>query len=57
MCLFVFVSSHNEAEEHEEQKTKGFECVGGFMADEAVNLLRGFYEQGNQNGKYDFPAI
>ncbi|XP_024395748.1 tRNA-specific adenosine deaminase TAD2 isoform X1 [Physcomitrium patens] len=41
--------SHNEAEEHEEQKTKGFECVGGFMADEAVNLLRGFYEQGNQN--------
>lgn len=28
---------------------KGFSCKGGIMADEAVSLLRTFYEQGNPN--------
>ncbi|CAH9131717.1 unnamed protein product [Cuscuta epithymum] len=28
---------------------KGFECVGGVMASEAISLLRSFYEQGNPN--------
>ncbi|RAL53247.1 hypothetical protein DM860_006919 [Cuscuta australis] len=28
---------------------KGFGCVGGVMASEAVSLLRSFYEQGNPN--------
>ncbi|WJX45989.1 tRNA(adenine34) deaminase [Trifolium repens] len=28
---------------------KGFKCVGGIMATEAVLLLRTFYEQGNPN--------
>lgn len=30
-------------------KIQKFQCVGGFMADDAVALLRGFYEQGNPN--------
>jgi len=38
--------SHDQAEA---QQTKGFECMGGFMADEAVALFQGFYENGNQN--------
>ncbi|KAK1291165.1 hypothetical protein QJS10_CPB17g01610 [Acorus calamus] len=28
---------------------KGFKCVGGIMASEAVSLFRSFYEQGNPN--------
>lgn len=47
----MLISSHDQAEAHEVQKTKGFECVGGLMADEAVALFQGFYENGNQNGK------
>ncbi|CAN4115084.1 unnamed protein product [Withania somnifera] len=27
---------------------KGFKCIGGIMASDAVYLLRSFYEQGNQ---------
>ncbi|XP_078167556.1 tRNA-specific adenosine deaminase TAD2-like [Carex rostrata] len=30
-------------------QSKGFKCMGGYMADEAVSLLRSFYEQGNPN--------
>ncbi|KAG6552590.1 hypothetical protein Mapa_005790 [Marchantia paleacea] len=30
-------------------KSRGFECVGGILADEGIALLRGFYEQGNPN--------
>jgi tRNA-specific adenosine deaminase 2 len=30
-------------------KTRGFQSVGGVMADEAISLLRSFYEQGNPN--------
>ncbi|KAG0627589.1 hypothetical protein M758_2G212900 [Ceratodon purpureus] len=41
--------SHDQAEAHEVQKTRGFECVRGLMADEAVALFQGFYENGNQN--------
>ncbi|KAG0627610.1 hypothetical protein M758_2G215000 [Ceratodon purpureus] len=41
--------SHDQAEAHEVQKTRGFECVGGLMADEAVALFQGFYENGNAN--------
>ncbi|KAG0627585.1 hypothetical protein M758_2G212500 [Ceratodon purpureus] len=40
--------SHDQAEVHEVQKTRGFECVRGLMADEAVALFQGFYENGNQ---------
>jgi hypothetical protein len=38
-------------------QSKGFKCTGGYMADEAVSLLRSFYEQGNPNGKICFPMI
>ncbi|KAG0588686.1 hypothetical protein KC19_2G261600 [Ceratodon purpureus] len=41
--------SHDQSEVHEVQKTRGFECVRGLMADEAVALFQGFYENGNQN--------
>ncbi|CAN6464875.1 unnamed protein product [Victoria cruziana] len=30
-------------------KGKGFKCIGGIMATDAVSLLRNFYEQGNPN--------
>ncbi|KAG0588691.1 hypothetical protein KC19_2G262100 [Ceratodon purpureus] len=40
--------SHDQSEVHEVQKTRGFECVRGLMADEAVALFQGFYENGNQ---------
>ncbi|GLJ18773.1 hypothetical protein SUGI_0335240 [Cryptomeria japonica] len=36
---------NNQAEE----KGRGFTCVGGLMADEAVHLFRSFYEKGNPN--------
>lgn len=49
--LLLFISSYDQAEAQEVQKPKGFECVGGLMADEAVALFQGFYESGNQNGK------
>ncbi|CAN1227398.1 tRNA-specific adenosine deaminase TAD2 [Linum perenne] len=32
-----------------EVAAKGFKCIGGIMAAEAVSLLRNFYEQGNPN--------
>lgn len=28
---------------------KGFKCIGGLMSEEAVSLLRSFYDQGNPN--------
>ncbi|XP_068657490.1 tRNA-specific adenosine deaminase TAD2 isoform X3 [Aristolochia californica] len=28
---------------------KGYKCIGGIMASEAVSLLRSFYDQGNPN--------
>ncbi|KAG0588685.1 hypothetical protein KC19_2G261500 [Ceratodon purpureus] len=49
MVAFMFISSHDQSEVHEVQKTRGFECVRGLMADEAVALFQGFYENGNQN--------
>lgn len=51
LVYLLFFSSYDQAEAHELQKTKGFECVDGLMADEAVALFQGFYENGNQNGK------
>lgn len=32
-----------------DQSRKGFNCIGGIMASEAVSLFRTFYEQGNPN--------
>ncbi|KAJ4748554.1 tRNA-specific adenosine deaminase [Rhynchospora pubera] len=33
-------------------QSKGFKCTGGYMADEAISLLKSFYEQGNPNGNF-----
>lgn len=49
--------SYDQAEAHELQKTKGFECVDGLMADEAVALFQGFYENGNQNAPRPHRAV
>ncbi|CAN1182156.1 tRNA-specific adenosine deaminase TAD2 [Linum perenne] len=42
--------SSNLQPQSSEVTAKGFKCIGGIMAAEAVSLLRNFYEQGNPNG-------
>ncbi|CAN1346253.1 tRNA-specific adenosine deaminase TAD2 [Linum perenne] len=41
--------SSNLQPQSSEVTAKGFKCIGGIMAAEAVSLLRNFYEQGNPN--------
>ncbi|XP_057421845.1 tRNA-specific adenosine deaminase TAD2 [Lotus japonicus] len=41
--------SNNRSLNNEVPSGRGFKCVGGIMASEAVHLLRTFYEQGNPN--------
>ena len=41
----------------DQEAGKGFKCVDGVMAEEAVDLLRGFYGQGNPNGEHNFHQL
>ncbi|KAJ3682985.1 hypothetical protein LUZ60_013212 [Juncus effusus] len=42
-------NSENSSSSSEVSQAKGFKCTGGFMSEQAVSLLRTFYEQGNPN--------
>ncbi|BBN14773.1 tRNA-specific adenosine deaminase 2 [Marchantia polymorpha subsp. ruderalis] len=42
-------NSSSGEDDGDSAKRRGFECVGGILADEGIALLRGFYEQGNPN--------
>ena len=48
---------HNFSSNIDQEAGRGFKCVDGAMAEEAVGLLRGFYGQGNPNGKHSFHEI
>ncbi|KAM7480943.1 hypothetical protein LguiB_005526 [Lonicera macranthoides] len=46
------LSLHSKCSEQtsgEISQGKGFNCIGGVMASEAISLFRNFYEQGNPN--------
>ncbi len=51
LCFVMVCSAEEEAVTNGLDKTRGFQSVGGVMADEAISLLRSFYEQGNPNGE------
>ena len=48
---------HNFSSNIDQEAGRGFKCVDGAMAEEAVGLLRGFYGQGNPNGKHNSHEI
>jgi hypothetical protein len=49
LCFVMVCSAEEESVTNGLDKTRGFQSVGGVMADEAISLLRSFYEQGNPN--------
>ncbi len=51
LCFVMVCSADEESVTNGLDKTRGFQSVGGVMADEAISLLRSFYEQGNPNGE------
>ncbi|XP_049931705.1 tRNA-specific adenosine deaminase TAD2 isoform X2 [Nymphaea colorata] len=47
--LSLHLSDSEHLSSEKAVKGKGFKCIGGIMATDAVSLFRSFYEQGNPN--------